>query len=252
MKKLAFVAVVSLLAGSSLALAEPVKVLAYTRNFVTNGKGFVHDNIASNVAMLKELGKANGFDVDVSDDPAVYTDATLKQYKAIIFANANNEAFATDEQREAFKRYIHNGGGFVGIHSASGSERKWPWFWALLGGTFKRHAAMQPFTVRVVDHQHPATASLPETLKWKDEFYYLGEQPKDLHVLLVGELAGLKDKGKPAGETWPLAWYHEFEGGRSFYTALGHKKEHYSDPNFKNHILGGILWVMGQDKKETK
>ena len=238
--------------GATLTQAETLQVLAYTRNHVANGKGFVHDNIAANVAMLKSLGKDNGFDVEVSDDPAVFTDATLKTYRVVVFANANNEAFATDEQREAFKRYIHNGGGFIGIHSASGSERKWPWFWALLGGTFKRHAAMQPFTVHVVDPQHPATAGLPETLKWKDEFYYLGEQPKDLNVLLVGDLTGLKDKQKPPGATWPLAWCHEFESGRSFYTSLGHQKEHYSDPVFKQHILGGLLWVMGHGKKETK
>lgn len=243
--------VASCLALAVASRAAEKQILVYTRNGPTldGKKGFVHDNIASSVAMIQKLGKENGFAVDVSDDPASFTDANLKKYRALVFSNSNNRAFDTEEQKAAFQRYIRAAGGFVGIHSACGSERNWPWYWAMLGGTFVRHPKLQPFTINVVDRQHPSTSFLGETWKWTDEFYYLKEMPKDLHVLLAGDLATLDDPGKPKDEkTRPLAWCHEFEGGRSWYTALGHKKEHYADPNFEKHILGGILWAMGKDK----
>ena len=226
------------------------KVLVYTRNYVTNGKGFVHDNIPYCVAAIKKMGEESGFDVDTSDEPNVFTPENLKQYSAIVFANSNNEAFETQFQRDAFRRYIRAGGGFVGIHSASGSEREWPWFWSLLGGKFRRHPKIQPFEVRVVDAAHPATKDLPATFKWDDECYYLDNLNKSTRPLLVTDPHKIDDPQKKEypgdlfGDSMPLSWYHEFEGGRSFYTALGHKKEHYQDPILVKHIQGGILWAM--------
>ena len=142
----------------------------------------------------------------------------------------------------------------MGIHSASGSMRQWPWFWAVVGGKFSRHARMQKFTIRVKDPKDASTAHLPATFEWTDEFYYLDHMPTGLHVLLAGDLTKLDDPGKDTypgkkfGDEFPLAWRHEFDGGREWYTALGHKPEHYSDPLFAQHILGGILWAMGESK----
>lgn len=229
--------------------AEPPRVLVYTHNGLTlqGKKGFVHDNIASSVEALKKLGAENGFGVDVSDAPACIRGANLKRYRAVVLSNTNNEIFETGEQKKAFQDYVRAGGGVAAIHSACASMRNWPWFWQLIGGTFDYHPKLQPFTITVVDRKHPSTAHLGETWEWTDEFYFLKEMPKDLHILLVGDLTRLDDKRKPANEkTRPLAWCHEFEGGRCWFTALGHKKEHYADPNLMRHILGGILWVMGE------
>lgn len=238
--------------GPSPALgAEEKRVLVYTRNGLTlaGKKGFVHDNIASSVEAIKKLGTENDFAVDVSDDPKVFTDANLKKYKALIFSNTNNEALETEEQKAALQKYVRGGGGIVGIHSACAMMRNWPWFWQLMGGTFIYHPKFQPFTIKVVDRKHPSTAHLGETWEWADEFYFPKEMPKDLHILLEGDLTKLDDKRKQAGEkSRPLAWYHEFEGGRCWFTALGHKKEQYSDPNLMKHILGGIQWAMGEKK----
>jgi type 1 glutamine amidotransferase len=238
-------------ANADAPAGDKKKVLVYTRNFVTNGKGFVHDNIASCVEAITKMGAENGFGVDTSADPTVFTPENLKQYSAIVFANSNNEAFDTQAQRDAFRRYIRAGGGFVGIHSASGSEREWPWFWSLLGGKFRRHAKSQPFEVRVADASHPATKDLPGTFTWSDECYYLDNLDKSLHALLVTDPSKLDDpkKSEYSGDSMPLAWCHEFEGGRAFYTALGHQKEHYQDPMFVKHILGGIVWAMGDGKE---
>lgn len=229
------------------------KVLLYTRNGLTidGKKGYVHDNIPNSIAAIRKLGEENGFAVDVSEDPKVFTEANLKQYRALVFSNTNNEIFDTEEQRKALQNYLRAGGGFAAIHSACGSMRNWPWFWAMLGGSFVRHPKLQEFTIFTVDNKHLSTAHLPPKWQWVDEFYFLRDMPKDLKVVLEGDLTTLNDPKKPENEkTRPLAWYHEFEGGRCWYTTLGHRKECYSDPIFVKHILGGILWAMNATPKK--
>ncbi len=225
------------------------KVLVYTKN----GKGYVHDNIDASVKAIQKMCSEKGIAVDVNDKPYVFTPDNLKQYKAIIFSNSNNEAFDTQEQRDAFQKYIQNGGGFVGIHSACASERDWPWFWANVGGLFVRHPKFQKFDVKVIDKNHISTNFLPDVWKWEDECYYLNNLNPDIHVLLAVDLRTIEDEktkeypGDVFGNYFPLAWYHTFDGGHQFYTALGHKIEHYSDPLLVKHILGGILWAMGKE-----
>jgi uncharacterized protein len=249
------VAIFAMMLSASLGLAAEKKVLVYTRNFVSTGKGYVHDNIRSSVEAIQKMGRENHFAVDVSEDPKVFTDENLKQYAALVFSNSNNEAFENDAQREAFHRYLRGGGGFVGIHSASGSERKWPYYWEVLGGKFLRHPPLQKFTVQVADPHHPATKDLPATFEWTDECYIHDHLAKDIHPLLTVDPTTLKDSKKNAGalnalgKSMPLAWCHTFDGGREFYTALGHKKEHYADPLLTKHILGGILWAMGEKQE---
>ena len=225
------------------------RVLVYTKN----GEGFIHDNISTSIEALRSLGKQHGFQVDVSDDPKLFTKTNLAQYDALVFSNTNNEIFNTSSQREAFQQYIRTGGGFVGIHSASGSERDWPWFWKMLGGKFHRHAPHQSFSVDVVEPNHPSTAHLP--LRWEtgDECYYLKQLNPDIKILLAADLTTVQDEGKEDypgdtfGNTFPLAWCHSFDGGRQWYTSLGHDKEHYENPVFIQHILGGILWVVQKE-----
>jgi len=240
----------------SLPAMAADKVLVYTRNFTKDGKGFVHDNIAACVKSIKEMAAENGFEADVSEDPAVFSAATLKPYKALVFANSNNEAFATEDQRAAFKAFIHGGGGFVGIHSSTGSERDWPFFQQVQGGKFLAHAPLQKFTIKVLDSAHPATAHLGKTWHWADECYFFTNLNPDIKVLLALDTSMPLEKfsleqptlGKIKGE-FPLAWCHEADGRRSFYTSLGHKIEYYSDPTLRKHLLGGILWVIAATKQ---
>lgn len=242
-----------LLAGLALlaaAAAAQDRVLVYTRNHVTNGKGYVHDNIAASVEAIRKLGAENGFEVEASDDPKVFTGENLKRFKALVFSNSNNEAFENDGQREAFRRYVEGGGGFVGIHSASGSERQWPYYWSVVGGKFVRHPKFQKFVVRVVDPDHPATRGLPASFEWTDECYYHDHINPAIKPLLVTDPARLDDPKKEEypgdrfGDALPLAWHHEVGKGRAFFTALGHAKEHYSNPLLLRQILGGIQWTM--------
>jgi len=224
------------------------KVLVYTKN----GEGYVHENIPASVDALKKLGEENGFEVVSSEDPALFTEDNLAQFDALVFSNTNNEAFDTDAQKQAFQHYIRSGGGFVGIHSASGSERQWDWFAQMLGGRFHRHPPRQDFEVKVLDKNHPSTHFLPDI--WHivdDECYYLKNLNPANHVLLAADLTTVEDEKReeyPAnyfGDLFPLSWCHEFDGGRQWYTALGHRSEHYSDPQLMQHILGGIRWAIG-------
>lgn len=225
---------------------KKIKVLVYTKN----GEGFVHDNIENSVIALRALGERKGFSVDVTEDPSVFTDENLKQYDVLVFSNTNNDVFDTDAQRVALMRYIQAGGGFAGIHSASGTERNWKWFKQLLGATFYWHDKYQPFTVNIIDAEHPSVVHLPP--KWVraqgDEFYYLKQMGVNLHVVAVNDATTLEGDDERRldtfGDVFPSVWCHEFDGGRSWYTSLGHSKEDYMDEEFRKHVLGGIEWVV--------
>ena len=226
--------------------SEPKRVLVYTKN----GKGYVHDNRAASVQAIQQLGLTHGFSVDASENPADIAEDNLKKYHLVVLSNTNNETFDTDAQKLAFQRYIQAGGGLVGIHSASGSERQWPWFWRTLGGKFKRHPPLQSFDIQVVDHYHPSTLHLGEVWPWEDECYYLDQLNPAVHVLLAADMNTIEDDKKgeyPAttfGNRFPLSWCYETSLGRVWYTALGHKIEYYANPDFQQHLLGGILWVL--------
>lgn len=223
-----------------------VNVLVYTKN----GKGYVHDNIPSAVACIQRLGKQYGFGVQVSDNPNDFNETNLKKYKALIFTSTNNEVFDNDDQKVALMRYIQAGGGFVGIHSVTGTERTWPWFIRLVGGTFVRHARHQSFTEITIDSSNVSTHFLPRQWKVSDECYYVKDINPDLHVLMVHDLSTVNDKEKPTtyGNVFPSTWCHEFDGGREWYTALGHDGKTYADPLFEKFIMGGIQWVINDNK----
>jgi type 1 glutamine amidotransferase len=226
---------------------KKINVLVYTKN----GKGYVHDNIAAASACITRLGKQYGFGVTISDNPGDFSESNLSKYQVLVFNNTNNDVFDNDEEKIALMRYIQAGGGFVGLHSATGTERSWAWFKRLIGASFQRHAKHQPFKEIIIDTINPSTAFLPHTWDQDDECYFFKEVNPDLHVLMAHNLSTLlDDKDKPDfyGSSSPSAWCHEFDGGREWYTALGHDSLTYQKPDFEKHILGGIEWVVGQNK----
>ena len=233
-------------AGNNAVDWKKVNVLVYTKN----GKGYIHDNIPSAVACIQRLGKQNGFGVAVSDNPTDFNDANLKKYNALIFTSTNNEVFDNDAQKVALMRYIQAGGGFVGIHAVTGTERNWQWFKRLVGGTFVRHAPHQQFVEIVIDTTDVSTSFLPRHWDVNDECYYTTDINPDIHVLTVHDLNTVTDSKKPDtyGTVFPSTWRHEFDGGREWYTALGHDGKTYSDPVFEKFIMGGITWVIGKNK----
>ena len=220
-----------------------VRLLVYTRN----GTGYVHDNIPASIEAIRALATEHRFSVDASDDSAVFTDDNLRKYTAVVFSNTNNVVFDNDAQRVALMRYVQAGGGFVAVHSASGTERTWRWFARLLGGAFSRHAPLQKFGVLILDRTHPSVAHLPERWETEDECYYLVRMNVNMRILAVNDLSTIQDpKEAPStfGEVFPSVWYQEFDGGRQWYTSLGHRKSDYARPEFRQHLLGGLRSVV--------
>ena len=242
----------SLFVCSCLLSQTTRQVLVYTRNYTPDGKGYVHENIAESVDAIRRIGAAHGFTVTASDDPAVFTTPTLNRFAAIVFANSNNEAFANDAQREAFRAYIHAGHGFIGLHSASGSERDNPYFQQVLGGHFAFHPPQQTFTVDVAEQGFAAVVGTPPHFSWTDECYFLDRLAPDIHPVLVTDRKKLT-LGAKAGDAeafqnpLPIAWYHTFDNSREFYLALGHNPADYKNPLLFGIIERGLLWTM-QDK----
>lgn len=242
----------ALTAGGARAQSAPPqpKILVYTRNFTPDGKGYVHENIPFAVAAIARMGAERRVTVHVTDDPTVFTDERLKPYVALVFANSNNEAFATEPQKEAFRRFIQGGGGFVGIHSASGSQRDWPYYWSVVGGRFVVHPRIQTFTVRVADTSNALTRGLPAEFEWTDEFYFHGNMNPGLRPILLSDRTKLQHLAEMRGAVGdfpnptPLAWSQTLDGGRQVYIALGHQKEHYADPILFRLIDNAIGWVM--------
>ncbi len=229
-----------------------VKVLVYTKN----GKGYVHDNIPYAVACFKKLGKQYGFQTVASDDPAVFTKENLKQFSILVFTSTNNDVFDTDEQRLAFRQYIEAGGGFVGLHSVVGTERNWTWFKMMLGGTFAWHPKYQKYKLKVIDPEHPSMAGIPKTWEKEDECYFQKELYPGIKTVLAHDLTSLDqseaEKIKANAGTfstlYPAAWYHHYDGGYVWITALGHDKKDYEDPMFVKHIFQGLQFVASQQK----
>lgn len=225
--------------------------------FTKNGKGYVHDNIPSSIVAIQQLGREFSFHVDTTTNSALFTDDNLKQYDALIFSNTNNDVFDNDQEKVAFMRYIQAGGNFMGIHSASGTERNWKWFKLMLGATFWRHPPFQPYRVYVLDQKHPAVKNLPGSWDTKDECYFFKEFNAAIDVLLVSDITHVKEDGqntKPDvfGNRYPAAWCHEFDGGRIWYTSLGHDKGDYSNPTYQAHLVEGLKWITDKAKRDYK
>lgn len=223
------------------------RMLVYTRN----GKGYVHENIPASIVGLQKLGKEMGLRVDTTSQTGYFTEDSLRHYSVVIFSNTNNDVFDNDAQKVAFMRYIQAGGGFMGIHSASGTERNWKWFKLMLGATFRRHPPYQPLTIHILNRSHPATRGLAGQWTTSDECYFFKEFNVHVQVLLVTDIRSIRDdqpgdSTRHFGNRYPAAWCHQFDGGKIWYTALGHNKDDYSNPTYLAHLKAGLKWVLAK------
>lgn len=218
------------------------KVLLFVKT-----KGYHHESITEGIAAIEKLGKENHFAVKTTEDASVFNDDDLKQYKAVIFLSTTGNILNSDEQ-VAFQRYIEAGGGFMGIHAAADAEYNWAWYNKLVGAYFKSHPSdpnVRKATVVVKDTTNAAMKGLPEKWERTDEWYNYKNIGSDLNVLAT--LDEDSYEGGENGKDHPIAWYHEYDGGRAFYTGGGHTKESFSEPLFLKHLAGGIQYAMGVD-----
>jgi type 1 glutamine amidotransferase len=212
--------------------------------------GFRHDSIPDGIAAVKQLGETGGFTVDATEDAAAFTPANLRRYDAVVFLSTTGDVL-DDTQQRAFEDYIRRGGGYVGIHAAADTEYDWPFYGGLAGAYFQSHPAIQPATVVVEDRAHPSTSGLERTWNRTDEWYNYRSNPRDrAHVL-----ASLDESSYTGGTMHgdhPIAWCQNYQGGRAFYTGGGHTKESFADPVFRRHLMGGLLYAVGEIQADCR
>ncbi len=216
---------------------DPPHILVFTKT-----KAYRHKNISDGVYALREIGKGT-FVVEQTEDAGVFTIENLKRFSAIVFLSTTGDVL-NKEQQGAFEQYIHSGGGFVGIHAAADTEYDWPWYGQLVGAWFKDHTDVILATVRREDKTHISTIDFPDSWRRADEWYRFRTNPRENVRVLV--TVNDQDLGEVTmNGDHPISWMHEFDGGRAWYTGMGHTKESFLEPEFRKHVLGGIVWAMG-------
>ena len=216
------------------------KVLVFTKTM-----GFRHASIPAGIAAIQKLGAANGFEVDTTENADKFNEDTLQQYAAVIFLNTTGDVL-NNYQEADFERYIQSGGGYVGVHAAADTEYEWGWYNHLAGAWFQNHPpGVHKAIVDVVEKSFPATEGLPEKWEHTDEWYNYKDVDTTTTVLL--KLDEKSYEGGKMGNNHPISWYHDYDGGRAFYTGLGHTEESYTDSLFLKHLAGGIKYAIGKN-----
>jgi len=238
-----FISLISVLLGTSLLTSTSARTNNPTLLVFTKTAEYRHESIPAGVQMLRDLGKEHGFSIDHMEDAAVFEKQGLADYAAIVFLSTTGDIL-NPQQQNAFVQYVQNGGAFAGIHAAADTEKDWPWYGGLVGAWFSNHPEIQTATVDIEDRTHVSTRMLPERWERTDEWYNYRRNPRgDVHVLMT-----LDEDSYEGGEhdgDHPIAWCHNYDGGRSWYTGSGHTEESYAEPLFREHVLEGIRWAVG-------
>jgi len=214
----------------------PELVMVFTKT-----TGYRHKSIEKGVQTLRELGRENGFVALQTESGEDFTSQNLNNYKLVVFLSTTSEVL-NDSQQKAFEAYIRGGGAYLGIHAATDTEYEWPWYGKLVGGYFESHPEQQKAKIDVVDKNHPSTAHLKDEWSRFDEWYNFKNLNPNVNVLLNLEEGSYE--GGANGSNHPIAWYHEFDGGRAFYTGGGHTEASFDEPDFRQHLLGAIEWCL--------
>lgn len=233
------------LATSTPAHAEQFNVFVFTKT-----DGWHHKSINAAVTAMETLSEKHHFSMEWHEDATRINEQNLEQYDAVVFLLTTGNIL-NDEQQQALEKFIQSGKGFVGIHSASDTEYEWDWYTKMVGRSFHIHPVIQTGELTVLDRKFPGMERMPDRFLWTEEWYEFGEEKIDAlnYILAVDESTfdpkadwGIKS-GEGMGDFHPIAWYQEYDGGRAFYTALGHMGSTYSDTLFMEHIYGGLYWA---------
>jgi len=219
------------------------RVLVFTKT-----EAYRHESIEAGIAAFRTLAEDKRFEVTFTEEPDYFVEDSLSQYRAVVFLNTTGDVL-NDAGQEAFERFIQAGGGYLGIHSAADTEYDWPWYGGLTGGYFLDHpdtpGNVQSGTFAVANPGHWSTEGMPDTFDREDEFYNFRNLSSNIQVVLT--LDETTYQGGKHGDDHPMSWYQGYDGGRSFYTAMGHTIESYSEPMFLGHVWAGLRYVMGGD-----
>ena len=208
--------------------------------------GFKHSSIPSGIKAIQKLGAEHGFIVDTTKNASLFEEETLEKYAAVVFLSTTGNVL-DNKQEAAFERYIQAGGGFVGIHAATDTEYDWNWYGRLVGAYFESHPSGTPEAdFQITDRSFVATSFFKDSVWHRtDEMYNFKKINPSVNVIMTIDESTYE--GGTNGDYHPMSWYHEYDGGRAFYTALGHTEESFSEELFLKHLLGGIQYAIGQN-----
>ncbi len=222
---------------------EQIRVLAFSQ--VEPGI-YHHLSNLDGIALIERLGKMRGWHVDVTHDRGSFNEKRLSGYDVVAFVNTTGDIL-NDAQQAAFEAYIRAGGGYVGTHSAADTEHTWPWYGDMIGGYFKSHPEVNQIAMTTLENpDHPANKQMSETGAVLEEWYNYttNVRGRDGFTVLLSIDENTYDGGDMGGDH-PITWAHEFDGGRAFYTGLGHTfpADH---PFLSEQLIGGIEWAAGR------
>lgn len=231
-----------------MATGELINVLVFSKT-----SSYRHDSIPAGIAAIKKLADHTKlFKVDASEDAEqAITNSNLTHYNVIVLLHCTGD-FLSQVQVDTLKDFVRAGGGIVGVHAAAAAMFEDEWYGALIGVHFDSHPKPEPGRVLVEDANHWVLGGSSERDGWMDEWYNFRTHPRknaNLKILLKGDASSFQ--GGKMGDDHPLIWCQEFEGGRSFYTALGHFEEAYTDEWYMGQLSRAIIWAAKQEQKNT-
>jgi type 1 glutamine amidotransferase len=238
------IALLVLAFGATPALAKPSHgaILIYSGT-----TGYRHESIPAGIEAVSTIAKRHGLTVVASEDPNVFSAQSLKRFRAIVLLSCTTDPkkpeseWLVGDRRDALQAFVHRGGGIVGIHAAADSHYFWPWYGHMIGGHFQRHPQGTPTGIVHLFGKSPLTAGLPAAKQRTDEWYYYDDYDPTSRLLVTLDPATIGEKDVNPN---PMAWTRTVDGGRVFYTAMGHTKESYSDPYFLRLVSNGLDWVL--------
>jgi type 1 glutamine amidotransferase/HEAT repeat protein len=241
---------------------KPRKMLVFWRC-----EGFFHTVIPVANEALKIMGEKTGaFEVTaVTNDYAVFTADTLKQFDAICLNNTTGLKFdpqATPERCKALMDFVKGGKGLVGIHAAADNFNQWPEGQEMMGNKFSGHpwGGGGTWAVKIDEPGHPLMVPFKgKGFKINDEIYRTGGPlySRDKQLVLMSldvsdpDTRNVKE-WKAGDEDTGLGWVKDWGKGRLFYCSLGHNDHIFMNPAILEHYLRGIQFAMGDFKVPTK
>ncbi len=213
---------------ASLPHTPIVKPKAARRVLVFSAtSGFRHGSIPVGNLALEKMGEATGaYTATVSDDPANFEPAALKQFDAVVLVSPTQNFFMpnggrrkefSDEDWAALQArhdrlvdnlidYVEQGGGLVGIHAATDACYNHQRYGDTMGAYFAGHpwCAGHNVTIVVEDPTHAVIEPVFKGMKdfrIQDEIYQFKDEPysrERLRVLLhLDPERSDKPNGKP-------------------------------------------------------
>ena len=235
----------------------PVRVL-----FVTQSAGFRHGsvtrkegNLSVSERVMTELGvSSNEFRVDCTQDVAKdFTKERLEHYDIVMFYTTGKLPITQENLDYFFNDWLkQKGHGFIGTHSAADTFKDYEPYWDMIGGSFNGHPWGSGSTVTITNHEpdHPIVKAWGKEVTLKDEIYqFKNWQPEKVRVLMSLNMEKTSLK-KPYHI--PICWCKSYGEGKVFHMSLGHREDIWTSETYQQSILGGIRWIVGEEKGESK